>query len=281
MIPPMKKPTRFRRARDTVIAAVALSACTGSPARAQVPPPSLGGPSDAEALGRVHLYEIAPEQAAAQSQEAPFIEVSGTGSVEVRPDHATVSFAMETRAAGAAQAASANAETMAAVLAAVRGGSFPDLVLETFGYTLRPEYSASNNQRTREVIAYTALNNVRATTTDVEAVGRLVDLAIGAGANRVVGIGFLATETEEAEREALALAVRNAREQAETIARALGHELGVALEVRGGAQRPGPEPAFRGLALEMQAAPTPIESSDQTVSASVTIRFALGRELGG
>jgi uncharacterized protein YggE len=97
----------------------------------------------------------------------------------------------------------------------------------------------------------------------------------------VVGIGFLAENTGEAEREALALAVQNAREQAETIARALGHELGVALEVRGGAQRPVPGMAFRGVAMEMQAAPTPIESSDQTVSASVTIRFALGRELGG
>jgi uncharacterized protein YggE len=277
----MNKTTRLRRVRDTLIAATALTACAGPSAGAQVQTPPSSGPSDADGLGRLHVYDVAPEQAAAQRQEAPFIEVSGTGSVEVPPDHATVSFAMETRSAGAAQAASSNAETMAAVLAAVRGGSFPDLVLETFGYSLRPEYSATNNQRTREVVAYTALNNVRATTTDVEAVGRLIDLAIGAGANRVVGIGFLAENTGEAEREALALAVQNAREQAETIARALGHELGVALEVRGGAQRPVPGMAFRGVAMEMQAAPTPIESSDQTVSASVTIRFALGRELGG
>jgi uncharacterized protein YggE len=30
-----------------------------------------------------------------------------------------------------------------------------------------------------------------------------------------------------------------------------------------------------------QAAPTPIEGGDQTVTASVTVRFALGRESGG
>jgi uncharacterized protein YggE len=33
--------------------------------------------------------------------------------------------------------------------------------------------------------------------------------------------------------------------------------------------------------VEMQAAPTPIEASDQTVSANVTIRFALGPRSGG
>ena len=39
--------------------------------------------------------------------------------------------------------------------------------------------------------------------------------------------------------------------------------------------------ALRGMVLEAQAAPTPIEVEDQTVTAFVTIRFALGPELGG
>ena len=99
--------------------------------------------------------------------------------------------------------------------------------------------------------------------------------------NRVSGIAFAASDTEDARSEALALAVQNARAQAEVIARSLGHELGVPLEVRGGAQRPVPVMA-RGaaVAFEAQAAPTPIEAGDQTVTASVTIRFALGPEIG-
>ena len=32
--------------------------------------------------------------------------------------------------------------------------------------------------------------------------------------------------------------------------------------------------------MEAQAAPTPIEAGDQSVTATVTIRFALGPELG-
>jgi uncharacterized protein YggE len=81
----------------------------------------------------------------------------------------------------------------------------------------------------------------------------------------------------------LAEAVRNARAQAAVIAEALGRQLGAPLEVHGGAQWPGPRPmAFDALAARsVQAAPTPIEAGDTSVSANVTIRFALGPELAG
>jgi len=137
--------------------------------------------------------------------------------------------------------------------------------------------------RSREIVAYTAINNVRATISEVDAVGRLIDVAIAAGANRVSNISFSASDTEEARSQALADAVASASAQARVIAEALGHELGQPMEVRGGAQRPVPirldAPALQVRAA--QAAPTPIEAGDQRVTAAVTIRFALGPELGG
>ena len=255
--------------------AAALTACAGPPVGGQV------GPAVGDPLARPNIYEVPTEQLA-RSQEAGFIEVSGEGSVSVAPDRAIVAFAMESRAPTAAEAASVNADAMDAVLRAVRGASFTGLELETFGYSLRPEYSASTNQRTREIVAYTVLNNVRATTSAVDAVGRIIDVAIAAGANRVANISFMASETDEARSEALALAVGSARAQATVIAAALGHRLGAPLEVRGGAQRPVPlrMQAERAFAAA-QAAPTPIEAGDQTVTASVNIRFALGPETGG
>ena len=255
---------------------MALTACAG---------PSVGGqsgPTADDPRARLYRYEVAPEQVA-QAQEPGFIDVSGSGVISVAPDRATVSFAMETRAEAANDAASANADAMDAVLTAVRGGSFSDLDLATFGYALQPEYSARTNTRTREIVAYTALNNVRATISDVDAVGRLIDVAIASGANRVSSISFVASDTERARSQALAEAVASARSQARVIAEALGHELGQPLEVRGGSQRPVPMSAQVAMmrTVEAQAAPTPIEAGDQSVTASVTIRFALGPELGG
>lgn len=264
------------RARQVLGLAAVLTACAGPPAGGQV------GPSGDDPRARLHIYEVAAEQVQ-QAADTGFIEVGGTGSVTVAPDQAMVAFAMETRATSAAEAASQNADAMDRVLRAVRDAGFEGLELETFGYSLQPEYAASNNQRTREIVAYTAHNNVRATISDVDAVGRLIDAAIGAGANRVANIAFTASDTEEAEGEALAMAVRNARAQATVIAEALGRRLGPPLVVYGGAQRPIPLRSDMPMrtAFEAQVAPTPIEVGDQTVSASVTVRFALGPELGG
>lgn len=271
----------MKRIVEVAAVAAALGACAG---------PSAGGqavPADAESLGRMHVYEVPVERLREQAgQEAPepgWIQVSGTGSVDVPPDRAAVAFAVETRAGDAGPAAQANADAMDAVLSALRAGGFEGLELETFGYSLRPEYSVNNNQRTREIVAYTTLNNVRATVEDVDLVGRVIDTAIGAGANRVAGISFFASDTDVARSEAMAAAVRDATAEARVIAESLGYALGPPLEVNGGAQRPIPvDMVESGLrAMSVQAAPTPIEAGNQTVTASVTIKFALGRETGG
>ena len=244
--------------------ACALSACAGAPTRGQSIQPN--------------IYEVAPEQVP-QAQQAPaFIEVSGDASISVPTDQARVAFAMETRAETAAEAASANATAMDRVLSALRAAGLPGLDLETFGYSLQPQYS-TDQQRVRSIVGYVAQNNVRATVDDVDAVGRVIDAAIGAGANRVASIAFSASDTEEAEAQAMTEAVRAARTEAELIAGALGYRLGPPLEVHGGAQRPGPTPMAFAEMARVQAVQTPIEAGDQTVTANVTIRFALGPPL--
>jgi uncharacterized protein YggE len=266
----------MKRARPHLTFCFALAACASpgvqSPAGAATP------------LERVspNIYEVAPEQVAAAqapSPQQPFIEVVGTASVEVPADEAQVAFAMETRATDASDASAANAAAMARVFAALRAGGFQDLVLETFGYSLQPQY-ATDDTRVRSIVGYVAFNNVRATIGNVEDVGRLIDVAVAAGANRVASIAFAASDTEAARRQALAAAVANARAQAQAIAAALGYELGPPLEIHGGAQRPAPIPvAYEARPMMAQAAPTPIEAGAQTVDASVTIRFALGPEV--
>ena len=96
----------------------------------------------------------------------------------------------------------------------------------------------------------------------------------------MASIGFEAADTEAARSEALSLAVRNGREEARTIAETLGHELGPALEVRGGADRPAPRDIDMNMIL-MRAEATPIEPGERTVGANVTVRFALGAAMPG
>jgi uncharacterized protein YggE len=261
------------RSRSTFILACALAACAS--------PAAQGRAGAATTIGPVppNIYEVALDQAPQEPQQTPpFIEVNGSAVVEVPPDRAEVSFAVETRAEIAADASAANATAMNRVLTALRAARLPDLDVETYGYTLQPNYS-QDQSRVRAIAGYVAYNNVRATISAVDQVGRLIDVAIGAGANQVASISFVASDTEPARAQALAEAVRNAREQAEVIAGALGFELGPPLEIRGGADRPMPMPMVAMRSVQADA--TPIEAGDQSVSANVSVRFALGRALSG
>jgi len=227
---------------------------------------------------------IHPDPAGAQTSAPPlaaqapsFLEVSGSAEVQVVPDRATVSFAVEVESPTAAEAGQQNAARMTAMVAAVRGTGLPGLRVETFGYALEPVYRYDEADRRPRIDGYTVRNHVRAIVPDPQAVGAVIDAAIGAGATRVASLTFDASDTDSARQEALRLAVQRARGEAEAITSAMGVQLGAPLEVRGGAAAPPPFfPAARdGLMMMEAAVATPIEVGTQSVSASVTIRYHL------
>jgi len=168
---------KMMRPRQIHAFVAALAACA-SPG-----PQATAGAAPLTEPVRPNIYEVVPEQVVPPqvvAQEAPFIEVNGQGSVELPADQAEISFAMETHAEDAAGAASANADEMSRVFAAIRSGGFQGLQLETFGYSLQPQY-ATSEQRVRSIVGYIAYNNIRVTVSDVDAVGRLIDVAVAAG----------------------------------------------------------------------------------------------------
>jgi uncharacterized protein YggE len=162
------------------------------------------------------------------------------------------------------------------VVTAVRGFDIDGLDLETHGFTLRPEYEvARDGSGARIISGYRVQNNITVTLPDVDATGRVLDAAVSAGANRIANLSFEASDTREARLRVLGEAVSNAREQAQAIADAMGVELGMALEVQGGANAPLPR-SPGGIMLRAAAeTTTPIEPGDQMVTASVTIKYRI------
>jgi uncharacterized protein YggE len=74
--------------------------------------------------------------------------------------------------------------------------------------------------------------------------------------------------------KALARAAANAQEKARSIADALGLTLGPVLSVvEGGVSVPMPK--YRGIALAEAGAPTPVMPGMTTITASVTVEYAL------
>ncbi len=217
-------------------------------------------------------------QAMEQESEKGTIQVTGQAQIQVPAEQVSISFSVETESESAQEASATNASKMEAVVAALRAAGVEGLEIETFGYSLNPEYRYPNPQDRRQqtISGYRARNNIRVTVPEVDGAGEILDVGIGAGANRVLSLQFQAGDTREARLEALRQAVRTAREEAEVIAEAMGVSLGSPLEVRGGATPGEPRVLARAAMMEdMAAARTPIEAGNQTVSANVTILYRI------
>ena len=217
--------------------------------------------------------------AAAQDASEPFLLVTGVGEARIATDRARLDFRVETQAATAQEAASQNADRMDRVIKALRSAGGTTVTVETGGYNLSPVYRppARNQSEIPVIEAYRAVNHVRVRADDLDRVGRLIDASIGAGANRIAGLSFEASDPEPARLEALRAAVAKARSEAETVADAMGVDLGTPLEVQASADYgvPPPMPMFRAMEMGQSVAPTPVEAGEQVVRANVTIRYRL------
>jgi uncharacterized protein YggE len=208
----------------------------------------------------------------------PFISVSATGEAHVSPDRATIFVGVQSRGATAAAAGADNARRQRAVLDTLRALGISGDRVSTMNYNVMPETQYSpNNSAPPKVVGYTVTNTVRAEVARIEDVGRIIDAVLGKGANELSSLQFYSSKADSARRAALGAAVANARADAEALARAAGGSLGALAEISTG------EPPIRPIAMPMAKmaaqASTPIEPGQQTVEATVSVRwvFVSGR----
>jgi uncharacterized protein len=248
---------------------------------------SFGRPAKVFCLGIMTLFAAAEAQAQTV-QTSRTVRVAGFGEVQARPNRAQLSFAVETTGATAADAASANAELMDRVIRALQSAGVSPTDIETQGYSLYPEYEQPRPPRDGmmvepqqpRIIGYRAMNQVRARTRQLDAVGQLIDVALEAGANRFDGVFFDLVDSQAEQREAMLRAVASARETAEAIAQGLGVRLGAVLDASTLMDVVQPQPMYAmqrdfGGAPPPPAAPTPIQPGSLTIQARVNVVFEI------
>jgi uncharacterized protein len=193
------------------------------------------------------------------------ITVSGDGSVTAVPDRATFGFSIETRAKTASAALAQNSTDAAAVIAALKDAGVTSANIQTSQVSLNPQTSQDGTT----IVGYAASNSVTVRTALASA-GKIVDAAVGAGANGVSGPSLDVSDQASLYRDALHKAVDNAKLKAQALADATGLSLGAVLTVtEGGSATPFP------IGDKMSAVGgVPIEAGTQQIQASVTITYA-------
>lgn len=203
----------------------------------------------------------------------PSINITSTADMKVTPDRATIRISVQTKAPTAVAAASANAKKQNAVLDALRKLGLSNDQLSTADYNVNPDYRYEPNKEP-QLVGYEVTNTVLADIRDISQVGKILDAALGSGANLVSSLEFYASNTEAARSQALSAAIAKARVEAETAAKAAGGSLGGLLELNVGANEsfpPPPRPMYR-MAADA-AASTPINPGQQMLTVTVTTRW--------
>jgi uncharacterized protein YggE len=227
-------------------------------------------------LPMVALCVIAP---AARAQEPspppprpspPVVVANGQATVRLPPDLAYLTMATETRAPRPAEAQQQNARAMTAVRQKLEAAQLPKDSVRTVSYTLEEEFEYGPNRRTSK--GFHAVNTIEVRVEDISRVGEILDLGVGAGATSAGNIRFDLKDRAGAERQALRLAVADARMRAEAAAAGANAALVSVIRIEEqGAVVPPPRPVMMRAAAAEAQPETPMTPGQIEIEARVQL----------
>jgi uncharacterized protein len=201
--------------------------------------------------------------------------VTGDAVVRRPPDRAFVTAAVETRARSPRDAQRQNADAMNDVQQRVLAAGVPKDAVRTLGYSIHQEVDVVNGRRVpRE---YLARNGIEIRLDAVETTGEIPDLLVQAGANAVTGVRFDLQDRAAAEREALRLAVADARARADAAATGAGRAIDRVLRIDDSMAVSPPQPLMRYSMAEAAAADaaTPVQAGTIEIHAQVRLTASM------
>lgn len=230
----------------SILLLLALTACAGQPSPAAAPPRTL--------------------------------TVIGSGLVEQDPDIATVYVSVNSEHPAAEQAVSENNQRVQALMDTLQSAGIApeDITTSNFSIWMSTPYEVYDGTGEAPGNVYTVSNSVSVTVRDISALGSILDQIVAAGASSISYVAFDVSDKSESEKQARALAVEDARAQAEELAAAAGVELGELLSIT---YPPVSQPSYsfdaRAMGVGGGGGTVPIEPGSVQMSSSVQLIFAI------
>ena len=208
------------------------------------------------------------------AEEEHVIRVSGSATVSLAADFATLQIGVNIREDSVTEAQQESAEAIQAVLTAIREAGVGEKDVITSQFNLFSGYDVTYDaagQETRKYY-YQVENMLSVTVRDLGQIGKVLDAAMEAGANTTYGITFASTKENEAYQKALTRAVEDAVMKAQVLSDAAGRELGEL--IRMDASQDNYSYGLRNTYNAKEAAgDTAIVSGDVSVTASVVLEY--------
>jgi uncharacterized protein YggE len=219
----------------------------------------------------------APVAAQPPSPPGPAVIVTtGEAVVKQAPDRAWVTIAAESRARTAQEAQRLNTDAMTAVVEKIKASGIAADAIQTTGYNLQPEFDYANGKQTLR--GYVARNQVQVRVDVLVKTGDVIAAAVATGATNVSGVRFDLKDRATVEREALRLAVRDARGRADAAVSGAGVTIERVLRIEEQRDMGDPRPMPMGVAMmraEAGQSAVPLEAGEIEVRARVTLTAAI------
>ncbi|PWR75732.1 SIMPL domain-containing protein [Methanospirillum stamsii] len=229
---------------------------------------------------------LVPVNAESGSDDIPLIHVTGSGTIKAAPDRVEIDLTVVTKNPDVKAAQKENARKMDLVMSALRDTSKGNLTgheIGTTSYSISEVYYPDDALKAKfgeDVTIYEVMNTISIETEKIDRVGDIVDIAVSSGANSVSSLQFTLSQEKTAElrKEALAIAVRKAQTDAETVISAMGKNLGDVQEITVDESYQPPvyyNQDYRVSAMKAAGPETPIEPGAVEINARVTAGYRI------
>lgn len=213
------------------------------------------------------------------SAEGTILTVSGSGVVSVPADQVRIVLGVQDSSADVLEVqAQVNGKINAIYNALIAAGvEKKNIGTESIYIYANYDYSEDMPRLT----GYTASNTISITTSEIDKSGEYIDIAFCSGANTLDSLDFSAKNTQDAQAEALTLAVQNAFEKAQIIAEAAGLEISGVKSMDETAEYYGASTGAKYSNMRTEGAAvdssTTVQASSLQVEATIKVEFELSK----
>lgn len=206
------------------------------------------------------------------------INVVGSGEISVKPDIAYLSIGVQTEAATAKEAQSANAAKIAKLNTLLKDTwKINAKDIQTGQFYVQPNYTYTEKEG-QKVKGYTAQHTLQVSYRDLDKIGQLLDAASTAGANVINNIQFATENPDQFEEQVIQKAMANANMKASAIAKAANRQVGIVLTVTQSSSGPAvynQNYVMKEMAMDTAGASTQIEAGEIKVNTTLSVTYEM------
>ena len=206
------------------------------------------------------------------------ISVTGSATIYLEADLAELNIGVRIKSEDLSASQTECAEKIARIRSALETAHVEAKDIATAEFSIYSYTDISMSGMEKQYYQVNHMLNI--TVRDIASVGKLIDLAVQAGANAVNSISFTSSQAQKAYEQAMKNAVADAREKAQILCEAAGVTLGGVQNIsfsnnEYGAVMNSRSYKMAGGVMEDAAVSTEIQSGSVSVSASVTMVFEI------